>query len=98
MALEQATGKKAVVMGKPSPVLFERAVASMGLDKKEVFVIGDDVSSDIQGARNAGLKSLLLGSGKFQPSHLETYRISKDEFLPHISDLITMLEKDDETA
>lgn len=98
LALEQVTGKKAVVMGKPSPVLFERAVASMGLDKREVLVIGDDVSSDIQGARNVGLKSLLVGSGKFQPSHLETYRISKDEFLPHISDLIAMLEKDDETA
>lgn len=95
LALEKATGKTALVMGKPSPTLFENAIKSMKLDKADVIVVGDDVSSDVQGARNSGLNFLLVGNGKYHPTHLDIYRIDQNNFLPQIHDLITLLKKDE---
>ncbi|GLR10921.1 TIGR01458 family HAD-type hydrolase [Mixta theicola] len=91
LALESATERRAVVTGKPSPVLFNSAIASMKLDSKQVVVIGDDVSTDIAGARNIGLNAMLVGSGKFKPDDLIKYDISEAHFLPQLADLLTLL-------
>ncbi|MDU6414261.1 HAD hydrolase-like protein [Mixta calida] len=70
LALETATQRQAVVTGKPSPVLFNSALASMGLDKSQALMVDDDVTTDIVGARAIGLPTLLVGSGKFRPDDL----------------------------
>jgi len=54
-ALEYATGKSATVMGKPSPDFFGSALAAMGLSTADVTMIGDDIITDIAGARSAGI-------------------------------------------
>jgi len=91
MTLESITNQRAVIAGKPSPTLFNAAISSMSLPKNQVIVVGDDVSSDIKGAENAGLKSFLVGSGKFKPTHLTEYHIGSEAFLPQISDLLPLL-------
>ena len=48
-ALEYASGKKAVVMGKPSRDFFMRALASMNARPDHSVMIGDDVVTDIGG-------------------------------------------------
>ena len=67
---EGITNQAAIITGKPSSALFNSAVSSMGLMPEQVLVVGDDVSSDIQGANNSGLHSILVGTGKFKPEHL----------------------------
>ena len=52
-ALEFATGKHAVVMGKPSRSFFELALMDMDLRPEEVAMIGDDIFTDIAGAQQA---------------------------------------------
>ena len=70
-ALEFASGKEAMIIGKPSKTFFHLAVASMGLKPHEVLMVGDDIESDIKGAQEAGLKTALVKTGKFQKSDLE---------------------------
>ncbi|XBS69141.1 HAD-IIA family hydrolase [Acerihabitans sp. KWT182] len=91
-ALELASGTQAIVTGKPSPVMFHSAVASMGLTNEQVLVVGDDVTTDIAGAQNAGLASLLVGSGKFKPIDLTLHLISKKNFIPGIINLPEWLQ------
>ena len=70
-ALEFASGKEAMIIGKPSQTFFHLAVKSMELQPHEVLMVGDDIEADIQGAQNAGLKAALVKTGKFQEGDLE---------------------------
>ncbi|MBF8742106.1 HAD-IIA family hydrolase [Pseudomonas guariconensis] len=91
-ALEFASGIKAVVTGKPSPVMFRCAIQSMGLDERQVLVVGDDVTTDVAGARNAKLDYLLIGSGKFKRDDIVTHQVPSTNFVSTFSELSTWLE------
>jgi len=64
--LERATGTKAVYVGKPNPFVFDLTVDTTGLPKERVCIVGDSISTDIQGANNVGIKSVLLKTGAFE--------------------------------
>ena len=64
--LEYHAESKAILFGKPSEELFNVAVEGMGLDSSSVVVIGDDVLTDVKGAKAFGLGSVLVRSGKYQ--------------------------------
>jgi len=70
VALEHATGRRAVVLGKPSQEFFDAAVKRLGLAPADVLMIGDDIRTDIAGAQAAGLRAALVRTGKFRPSDL----------------------------
>ena len=64
-ALEYAAGVEAIVTGKPSPDFFAAAARSLGVETDKLLMIGDDVESDVLGAREAGLEAWLVRTGKF---------------------------------
>lgn len=64
--LEYAAATEAVVTGKPSPAFFAAALASLGIDGDRVAVVGDDAHSDIGGAQRAGLRGVLVRTGKYR--------------------------------
>lgn len=66
-ALEHASGTKAALFGKPAPRFWEAAVASLGCPPSAVVMIGDDVEADVNGAAAAGLRAILVRTGKFRP-------------------------------
>jgi HAD superfamily hydrolase (TIGR01458 family) len=70
-ALEYATDREAVLVGKPSREFFEMAVASTGLRPEQLAVVGDDVDSDIGGAHDAALRGILVRTGKFRQERLD---------------------------
>ncbi len=69
--LEYATGKTAKIMGKPSELFFRTALADLRLSASEVVVVGDDITTDIFGAQNMEMRSVLVKTGKFRPEQLE---------------------------
>jgi HAD superfamily hydrolase (TIGR01458 family) len=70
--LEDAAGINATYIGKPSRYMFDIAIDSMvGIDRAEVLMVGDRVSTDIIGARQAGIPSVLVKTGEFKPEDLE---------------------------
>lgn len=62
-ALEYATGKRATVIGKPSPLMFRMALKKAGCRKEDAVMIGDQVETDIAGAARAGLDAILVTTG-----------------------------------
>jgi 4-nitrophenyl phosphatase len=62
-ALEYATGKKATVIGKPSPLMFELALQRAKVQASDAVMVGDQVETDILGARRAGMDSILVLTG-----------------------------------
>ncbi|GEP12237.1 TIGR01458 family HAD-type hydrolase [Methylobacterium gnaphalii] len=65
-ALEFATRREALVLGKPAPSFYAEAVAHLGTANPETVMIGDDVESDVAGALHAGLQGLLVRTGKYR--------------------------------
>lgn len=50
-ALEHATGRKAIVFGKPDARYFLAAGDRLGLAGSEVLMIGDDIDADVSDGR-----------------------------------------------
>lgn len=42
---------------KPEPIIFEKALKKLHLEKSEVIMIGDDQLKDIEGAKSFGIKA-----------------------------------------
>ena len=70
-ALEAATGRHAMVFGKPEPSFFKALVDGLGEPGGDVAMIGDDIVTDVGAAMTAGLVGVLVRTGKFQPQDLE---------------------------
>jgi phospholysine phosphohistidine inorganic pyrophosphate phosphatase len=85
-ALECATGRKALVFGKPAEPFFHAAVEQLSMPACEIVMFGDDIETDIAGAQRAGLKGVLLRTGKFRQSDVEG-AITPDGVLNSIRDL-----------
>ena len=90
VGLEFATGKKAKLIGKPNKDFFLLAVRSMGLKPEEVAVVGDDIESDVKGGMDAGLKGILVKTGKFTPEDLNK-GIEPDLIIENINELVRYL-------
>ena len=61
-ALEYATSKEAIVVGKPSKDFFHAALLDMRVDAGDAVMVGDDVVSDVGGAKAAGLRDVVSRS------------------------------------
>ncbi len=74
-ALSTASGIRPKVIGKPSPVMMQIAVKKLHLPKARVAAVGDRLETDILGAKNAGLKSILVLTGVTSRKDLKKSRI-----------------------
>lgn len=62
-ALEYAAGKKAIEVGKPATLMFKVALKDAGCTAREALMVGDQLDTDIEGARRAGIDSILVKTG-----------------------------------
>jgi HAD superfamily hydrolase (TIGR01458 family) len=65
-ALEYAADVQAVVVGKPAPAFFLLALSQLGAEPADAAMVGDDVESDVIGAQRAGLRGVLVRTGKYR--------------------------------
>ena len=84
-AFEYATGKTAIVTGKPATEFFQSAISLLG-KQDEIIMIGDDIRSDIEASQQAGLKAIQVRTGKFTDRDL-TIGIKPDAILDSIAQL-----------
>ncbi len=69
-ALEYASGQRAHVVGKPNVAFLAAAVASVGvppLSPADVWVVGDDETTDIAMGVDYEARTVQVRTGKFQP-------------------------------
>ena len=86
-ALELATGKQAIVLGKPNSAFFEQALLSIGVKAAEAVMVGDDLENDVHAAQQAGLRGVLVCTGKHGVDSPLLARVHLDAILPSIADL-----------
>jgi HAD superfamily hydrolase (TIGR01458 family) len=91
-ALEFAAGKKAVLMGKPSKTFFDLALMDMGLYHDQVAMIGDDIQTDIRGAQDAGMRGILVKTGKYREELVKKTSVRPDLTIESIADIRKVLD------
>jgi inorganic pyrophosphatase len=84
--LEAASGQTSIVTGKPSGLFFQSALDKVGCEAGSALVVGDDLSTDIAGAKQIGARSLLLGTGKHLLGDEGPGKGAPDFFLPSIGE------------
>lgn len=63
LAMENSSGKKALVLGKPSKLMFDPLRDLKGLDCTETLMVGDRLNTDILFSRNINSRGCLVLSG-----------------------------------
>ena len=90
-ALEYATDKEAIVVGKPSIKFFKSALDDLNLEPSEVLMIGDDLYNDIYGAQRIKVKGILVKTGKYHPKMLEMNDVKPYGSIDSIGNLARIL-------
>ena len=83
--LEYVTGKKAIVVGKPSESFFKLAIS--GWNFKDISIVGDDIYNDIWGGKKMGFSTYLVKTGKFREDIFKKSKISPDYCIESIQKL-----------
>ena len=90
-AIEYATGREAVLVGKPSPAFFELALDELDVAPAEAAMVGDDIEADVGGALAAGLSGVLVRTGKYRQELVRESGIEPTATIDSIADLPAVL-------
>jgi len=89
-ALEYAAKRRAVLLGKPAPEFFNIAVDDLGC-RSDVVMIGDDAEADVGGAIAAGLKGVLVRTGKYRPGDESAMEPAPDYVAENLGEAVTWI-------
>lgn len=89
-----ATGVEPLVIGKPGPIVFREAVKLLGGDPTSVAMVGDRLSTDIYGAKAAGLRAILVLSGISTREEAEVGPVRPDYIFADITELASFLTQE----
>ncbi|MCS7458949.1 TIGR01457 family HAD-type hydrolase [Paenibacillus doosanensis] len=70
-AIERASQTEPVVIGKPSPIIMNYAIRKLGLPAEQIWVVGDNLRTDIRGGVAAHCRTALVLTGLITRATLE---------------------------
>ncbi len=70
-AIQKASGVEPIVIGKPSNIILQYAIDALNLPAGEIWMVGDNMGTDILGGYRAGCKTCLVLTGLATPDNLE---------------------------
>jgi 4-nitrophenyl phosphatase len=90
VALQTATQVKPVIMGKPNHFMFDLGMKKMGVQPIETTMLGDRLETDIQGGKNAGMKTILVETGVDNQASVVTKGIQPDLVVRDLPELVAI--------
>lgn len=73
-AISKATGRRPLVIGKPSRRIMDIALKRLGVDGSEAVVVGDRLSTDVRAGKKVGAFTVLVLTGASSLRDLERWR------------------------
>jgi phospholysine phosphohistidine inorganic pyrophosphate phosphatase len=89
-ALEYASGREAIVVGKPAREFYVSAMADLGVER--AVMVGDDVEADVGGAMAAGLPGVLVRTGKYRDDALSA-RVTPTAIVDSIANVPALIAR-----
>ncbi|MBI1735615.1 MAG: HAD-IIA family hydrolase [Candidatus Rokubacteria bacterium] len=88
-AVEAVTGHQVeVIVGKPSPIILEVALATLGVGASDAVIVGDRIETDIVMGRRLGLATVLVLSGITRGDDPRIAELAPDLVLPSVAELL----------
>jgi 4-nitrophenyl phosphatase len=91
-ALIAATEIEPTVIGKPGPMLYKTAMASLKADPSTTAMLGDRLETDILGAQRIGIGTIVVLTGIATRKELSASDIQPDFVYENIAELADALE------
>ena len=89
-----ATGKRPVVIGKPSPLMPQLAMSHTGFTREETAVVGDRIYTDVKSGLNAGITGILVLSGETTREILEASDVKPHLVLEDASEILRAIRSE----
>ena len=70
---EILSNEKALIIGKPSHLMYKMGLKKLRMEAKNVITIGDDGLTDIIGGKEMGLETILIKTGKYKDGDEKIY-------------------------
>lgn len=87
-----ATGRRPVVIGKPSALMPQLAMDAWGFSREQTCVVGDRIYTDIKSGLNAGITGVLVMSGETTPQILASSPDKPHLVLPDAGHILRALK------
>jgi NagD protein len=89
-AVEAVTDRRVeVIVGKPSPIILEVALAALGVPAAESVIVGDRIETDIVMGQRCGLATVLVLSGVTRPDDPRIASLAPDHVVRSVAELLT---------
>ena len=93
IGIRNATGREPIVIGKPSPLMPQLAMAKYGCTGAETAVIGDRIYTDVRSGLNAGALGILVLSGESTRQTLAESDVKPDLVLEDAGEILEILRQ-----
>jgi NagD protein len=90
-ALEYGSGKRAAMIGKPSPRMFRLALRIAEEKPSWAVMVGDQMETDLLGAHRAGVHTILVLSGVENRASIRGSTLKPDMVLENVDRLLDFL-------
>lgn len=87
-AIQAGSGVAPVTIGKPAPIMYQQAMACLGVDPAHTVAIGDRLETDILGAINAGIRSVMVLTGISDEAEVEREGYGPTWIVPGLPEIV----------
>jgi arabinose operon protein AraL len=77
-----------IIVGKPSPIILEVALAGLGVTPRDCVIVGDRLETDMAMGKRLGLATVLVLTGVTRADDPRLAETAPDLVLPSIRELI----------
>ena len=96
--LEASTGRRPVIVGKPSPLMVEMAFSGEDFKQNETIIIGDRLYTDMAMGCQAGILSGLVLSGEASRKDLDQSSLKPDFIFEGVFEILDQLIEEEQDA
>jgi len=89
-AIEWCTGTKATMLGKPSKWMIDTSIKTLKLNPKKTVFIADEPDTDVEFAKRAGFKSILVRTGHGN-LYNKKYPLQPDMVMRSVADILKFI-------
>lgn len=89
-ALEYGSGKKAIMIGKPSPRMFRLALQQAHEKPRNAVMIGDQIETDMIGALKAGVHTVVVLTGVETQESIASSKVKPDMVAQNVDSLLNL--------
>lgn len=89
--IQKATGRAPYFVGKPNPLMMRGALNRLEAHSETTVMVGDRMDTDIVAGLEAGLRTILVGTGSTRPDQVESFPYRPTRVVGSVADLVPMV-------